>query len=498
MDELFCPWCGAPLPAGARFCPNCGSVVEEPGLEPVAGEAALEVSERKVVTVLFADLARSTELANMLDPERFRELLSAFYSMVSRELASLRGRAEKFAGDAVMAVFGLPHAHEDDALRAVRAGLIIRDRTAKLGESLGLHRSLGVRVGINSGPVATGIIGEQASPSDRPLISGAPVNLAARLQQAADPGEILVGETTHQLTRYAVEYGEPRAVMAKGFQEDVRAWPVLALSTRSSRRTIPLVGRQREMRLMQDTFDRVRDSSRAHLLTVLGEPGIGKSRLVDELVARLPEDTKVLSGRTGEFEEDVTYAPVTEMLRREAGLSRDAPPDEVRTRLREMVEEIGAPEDGERTVVRLGLALGLGEEGRESRRYRSAELRAGLVDLLHGLTREGPVVMVFEDMHHARPGLLDLIEQLVPAIRKLPVLTIAVARDWLLDERPGWGKGVADSFTIRLEPLSDDEGTELAVVAGESLDEDTATRCRPPCRPWWRRGSTTCPRTRAT
>jgi len=134
VDERTCPWCGAPLPAGARYCPTCGNPVEDPvvgEVEPGLEEAALDVAERKVVTVLFADLARSTELANMLDPERFRELLSAFYSMVSRELASLRGRAEKFAGDAVMAVFGLPHAHEVDALRAVRACVIIRDRSAK-------------------------------------------------------------------------------------------------------------------------------------------------------------------------------------------------------------------------------------------------------------------------------------------------------------------------------------------------------------------------------
>src|SRR5919201_4244475 len=165
---MTCQWCGAPLPAGARFCPNCGSPVEGRVDEQAVDEASLDVAERKVVTVLFADLARSTELANMLDPERFRDLLSTFYSLVSRELASLRGRAEKFAGDAVMAVFGLPHAHEDDALRAVRAGLIIRDRTAKLGEQAGLHQPLGVRVGINSGPVAAGLIDEPSSPSDRP------------------------------------------------------------------------------------------------------------------------------------------------------------------------------------------------------------------------------------------------------------------------------------------------------------------------------------------
>ena len=183
-------------------------------------------------------------------------------------------------------------------------------------------------------------------------MSGAAVNLAARLQQAAAPNEILVGDTTRQLTRYSVAFGEPRVVRAKGFREEVRAWPVEALSTRSSRRTIPLVGREREMRLLQDTFDRVRDSSRAHLLTVLGEAGIGKSRLVDELAARLPEDTKLLSGRTGDFEEDVTYAPVAQMLRREVGLPRDAPSEDVRARLREIVDACCDPTDTERVAAR--------------------------------------------------------------------------------------------------------------------------------------------------
>ena len=435
------------------------------------------VAERKVVTVLFADLARSTELANMLDPERFRELLSAFYTTVSRELTSLRGRAEKFAGDAVMAVFGLPHAHEDDALRAVRAGLIIRDRTERLGERFGLHRPLGVRVGINSGPVAAGAVGDGSDgPSERPLVSGAAVNLAARLQQAAAPGEILVGETSHQLTRYAVEFAEPRTISAKGFENEVRAWPVAALSARSTRRTIPLVGRERELRLMQEVFDRVRESSRAHLLTALGEPGIGKSRLVDELVARLPDDVKVLSGRTGEYEEDVTFAPIAEMLTREIGLDHNAPADQIKERLEQIVGGCCDPSEAERVAAQLGLALGLGDGGREGRRYRAAELRAGLVRLLEGLTLSGPVVLVFEDLHIARPALFDLIEHLLSGIRRLPVLVVAVGRDSLLEARPGWGSGHGDAVTIRLESLTPEEGTELAQAAAGSLDEATARR----------------------
>src|SRR5947208_10097204 len=214
---MVCWNCGAPVPEDARFCPNCGTPVVEPALE-----------ERKVVTALFADLAGSTELATHLDPERFREVIEGFYQMVSRELASLRGRAEKFVGDAVMAVFGLPHAHEDDALRAVRAGLIIRDRTERLGEVLALPVPLRVRVGINSGAVAVG-----PGAAEQPLVVGAGVNLAARLQQAAEPGEVLAGGTTVQLTREFVGFSEPRKVSAKGF-EDLRGFPVLELAPRSA------------------------------------------------------------------------------------------------------------------------------------------------------------------------------------------------------------------------------------------------------------------------
>src|SRR5438876_616381 len=209
---MSCPNCGGSIPGDARFCPNCGAPVGQPAAE-----------ERKLVTVVFADLAGSTQLATHLDPERYREVMQAFYQTVSRELASLRGRAEKFVGDAVMAVFGLPHAHDDDALRAVRAGLIIRDRTERLGEVLGLPVPLRVRVGVNSGAVA---VGPGGGGTDQALVVGAGVNLAARLQQAAEPGEVLAGQTTVQLTREFVRFGDARSVPAKGF-EALQAYPVL-------------------------------------------------------------------------------------------------------------------------------------------------------------------------------------------------------------------------------------------------------------------------------
>jgi class 3 adenylate cyclase/tetratricopeptide (TPR) repeat protein len=451
--------------------------------------------ERKVVTILFADLAGSTELAAQLDPERFREVIAAFYKTASLEIESLRGRVEKFIGDAVMAVFGLPHAHEDDALRAVRAALFIREETARLGELLGLPVALTVRVGVNSGAVATG-----SGPSDQFLVSGVAVNLAARLQTAAEPGEVLVGDTTWQLTRRWVEYGPARTIEARGFEEEVVARPVVSLSPRSSRRTIPLVNRRRELALLVDTFERARDTGRAHLVTILGEPGIGKSRLVDEFIAGLPEDAKVLTGTASEFEEDPTLAPIADMIRSELGLERDSPATEVRKALEDVVTGCCDPTEVQKVVARLGLALGLGvgmrdrdpeavwedslakfqdyleTEGQERHRFRSAEVRSGLQALIAGMGRVGPVVMVFEDLHAARPDLLDLVEELLRGSRRVPMVVVCVARDELLEARPGWGGGLPDAVTVRLDPLGPKEARDLAVAAGESLDEMTAER----------------------
>ncbi len=456
---------------------------------------AVTTEERKVVTVLFADVAGSTELASQLDPERFREVMSAFFTTVSTELESLRGRAEKFVGDAVMAVFGFPQAHEDDALRAVRAGFMIRERTARLGETLGLPLPLRVRVGVNSGAVAAG-----SGQAGQFFVSGAPVNLAARLQEAADPGEILVGDTTWHLAREAVEFGPPRHVVAKGFEGEVTAWPAVALSARSTRRTIPMVDRRRELALLAETFERVRESGRAHLVTMLGEPGIGKTRLVDEFVAGLPEEVKVLTGRASDFDEDVTFAPLADMIRRELGVEPDTPSTDVQKRLEEVVTGCCGPTEAEKVVARLGLALGLGvevrerdpekvweddraryeafvqDEGRERHRYRSAEIRAGLHTLVEGMARAALVVMVFEDMHMARPELLELIEQMLRSARRLPLLVVCVARDDLLEHHPAWAGGIADAVSLRLESLGPEEAKELAIVAGESVDEPTAER----------------------
>ena len=225
---MTCSVCDAPLPEGARFCPNCGAVVAGP----------IGTEERKVVTVLFADLVNSTGLAQRLDPERSREVLSSFFDAATEELRALRGRPEKFIGDAVMAVFGLPTVHEDDALRAVRAAMAIRSRLDRMCDDMGLPEPLEVRIGVETGEAATGV-----GPAGQLLVTGSVVNAAAGCSARRAPARILVGDTTYALTENAVTFGPRREVAAKGFDADLGAAPVEGLSTRSARRTIPFVGR---------------------------------------------------------------------------------------------------------------------------------------------------------------------------------------------------------------------------------------------------------------
>ncbi|HWO70703.1 MAG TPA: AAA family ATPase [Actinomycetota bacterium] len=457
MAEDRCARCGAPLPAGARFCASCGTPADVPAAD-----------ERRVVTLLFVDVASSTELAASLDPERLREVMAAFYRAVADQVVGLRGRVESFAGDAVLGVFGLPHAHDDDALRAVRAALAIARGAEPLGMSLGLERPLRVRVGVNTGPVALA-----AGPNDRGIVLGAEVHLAARLQEAAAPGEVLVSATTQALTAHAVSYGPPREVRAKGFPGSVPAWPAVALAPGTSRRTIPLVGRRQEVHLLLDAFERVAGRSRTHLVTLLGEPGIGKSRIVEEFLARLPGGVRLLTGRADPFEEAAPFGAVAHMLACELGLDVEG---EAVGRLREALAARLPAEEVEATVGRLGLALGMGRRPDLDHRAVVGELRAGLSAFLRGLAAEGPVVLVLEDAHLAQPELLELVEGLVREARRLPLLVVCVARWELLEARPSWAGGLADAVTLWVEPLEPDDAAELALRAGEGLDRGVAER----------------------
>jgi class 3 adenylate cyclase/tetratricopeptide (TPR) repeat protein len=423
-------------------------------------------SERRLVTVVFVDLVGSTKLASQLDPERFREVLAAFHRMVTEEVEWLRGRAESFIGDAVLTVFGVPTSHDDDAVRAIRAALSVVDRAPQLGRELGLSSPMEVHIGINTGLVAVG------TATDRGIVIGGEVNIGARLQQAAEPGEVLVGSTTRELVKDAVEFGEMRMIRPKEFDREIAAWPVIRLAPRSTRSTIPFVDRRREFALLTDTFERVQERRRAHLVTLLGEPGIGKTRVVEEFRDGLGDEVMVLSGRPSQFEEQVTFWPLGQMIRNAVDGGGYVPTEELADRLRQAAVEWVGPEAADKVAHRLGLALGLGEDANHENRYHSAEIRRGVLAMLEGLAKTGPVVLVFEDLHAAEPLLLDLIERLMRDGRRLPLLVVCVARWGFLDDRPGWAGGLADAVTLWVEPLATEDAVQLAMEAGDLRRHD--------------------------
>jgi class 3 adenylate cyclase/tetratricopeptide (TPR) repeat protein len=458
VTEDRCERCGEILPPGARFCPNCGFPV-----------AAPPIAERKIVTVVFSDLVGSTRLSAMLDPELYREVIGTYYQVVTEELEAFEGRAYNFAGDAVVGVFGIPIAHDDDAVRAIRAGLSIADRIGRVGERLRLPVPLRCRVGVNTGPVA---IGSEAA--ERGLLFGAVVNAAARLQQAATPGGVLVGQTTYLLALAHVGFGDRADVEAKGFEDALPAWPVVGLSSGSARRSTPFVDRRRELRLLSETFERAVEARRGHMVSLFGEPGIGKSRVTEEFLSRLPDTVRVLNGRASRFEEDVTFAPIGQVLLQQLGERPDAPSDRIRGKLEELVNACCPADEQHDVLVRLGYALGFADESRGEHRYQVAEIRSALLALLEGMAVEAPLVLVFEDMHLAEPALLDLVEQVVREAKRIPLLVVCVARFDLLDERPDWGGGLGDSLNLYLEPMAVEDGAQLAREVGSGLDDATA------------------------
>ncbi len=444
---MSCSVCGSPLPVGARFCPNCGASVGP----------LLETEERKMVTVLFADLVDSTGLARRLDPERAREVLSRFFDAAAEELHALRGRPEKFIGDAVMAVFGLPQVREDDALRAIRAGLAIRGRARRLARDLMSGESLEVRVGVEAGVAATGV-----GPGGQLLVTGPVVNTAARLQAAALPGQLLSGATAYALTADKVLFGRKRRVRAKGFDATIDAYPVESITTRSVRRTIPFVGRVSEQGILGDSLGLASTTGKPVLVTIIGEPGIGKSRLADELAAGLSASVRVLRGQSRSTTDTATFSPAAAIVADLALIGDADPPELIRSKLRSLAVECCEEADVERVTDRLALLFGAAEGRREESMFVQ-DVQAGFVDLIDGLARDHPVLLIFEDAHTLRPAMLDLIERIGSPGRRGPrrALVLALARKDLIDQRPAWGGTGAGAVMIRLEPLSLDESTRL-------------------------------------
>ncbi len=393
------------------------------------------MAARKVITALFCDLVGSTALGEELDPEALHDVLGRCFEEIRTTIERHGGTVQKYAGDAVLAVFGIPRVHEDDALRAVRAADEIGRRLPRVAEELGL--SLRFRTGLNTGLVLTD--------EGRTLAMGDAVNVAARLEQAASPGEILLGSETLGLVRNAVEVEALEPLTLKGKTEPVQAFRLLRLDPvapgLSPRNDFSLVDREFELRLLRAAWDRTVEGSRCQLFTLLGTAGVGKSRLVDELLAQLSEAATILRGRCLHYGEGITFWPIAEAL---------AP--------------LGASSQSVRDRLSSGGAATPGELFWEVRRY------------LETLAEDRPVVLHVDDLHWAQTMLIDLLNHIVDLSQSAPILVVCAARPELLEEHPGWGGGKLNSSTVMLEPLGNAECRQLLEQLGDELSRNARER----------------------
>jgi class 3 adenylate cyclase/tetratricopeptide (TPR) repeat protein len=406
----ICATCGHEAVVEFKFCPECGATV---AIAPAR-------EQRKTVTVVFCDVVGSTALGESVDPEALRGLLARYYERMRGIVERHGGTVEKFIGDAVVAVFGVPVVHEDDALRACRAAVEMREALPELG--------VGCRIGINTGEVVTA--------ADESLVTGDAVNVAARLEQAAQGGEVLIGAETLRLVRTAVEVAEARALDLKGKSEPVAAFPLVALTGELARRfASPMVGRARELRRLQDAFSQAAHDRSCQLFTVLGSAGVGKSRLAAEFLALV--EATVFRGRCLSYGDGITYWPVVEVIKQAGAL----PEGEAARPLRSLLGETNEPAS-------------------------AVEIAWGFRKLLEQRAQERPVVCVLDDLHWAEETLLDLVEHVADLSRDAPLLLLCMARPELLDRRPSWGGGKWNATSVLLEPLDAEETEQLLVGLG--------------------------------
>jgi DNA-binding SARP family transcriptional activator len=435
----------APLATAARPAPPTRTELEQkPAPEPPA---------RKVVTVLFSDVVGSSALAAELDPERLERVLGRFFDAAVKVVVGHGGTVDKFIGDEVMAVFGVPRVHEDDAVRALRAALDLRDVLAALNDQL--QRDWGVRIavrtGVNTGEVVTG------DPVSGRLVTGDSVVVATRLVQSAKAGDVLVGERTAAAAAGAFEFGEAHVVAAKGRKDSVRAHRLLRALSWDRPRGVPsagrvFVGRRAELDLLTVTHERVVSSGEPHLVAILGEPGVGKTTLIGELRERLDDGLAWHLGRCLAYGRAATYQPLAEILRGRLGLDDAEPEEAVLARL------------GGRGI--LALTLGHEPDARLHPQEARRQLQEAWVELLNELADEGPTVVVVEDLHWAQDALLELLERAVRQARG-PLLMLVTARPELVERSPAWTAGAANASQLRLEPLSGEEAVGmLAELAG--------------------------------
>lgn len=473
-----CPACGAETPPGAAFCSACGAPLQATSAS--GGETIDDRDERRVVTVLFADVAGSTALAERIDPEELRVLQGELFGLVNAEVERFGGLSEKFVGDAVLAVFGVPLAHDDDAERAVRAALAVRDGFPRLARDV-LRRhgvEIGLRIGVNTGEV---VAGREAAARGELMVTGDAVNVGARLQQRAEPGQVLVGERTQAATRRSVEYASVGPAPAKGKRKPLSAWEAIAVVAPPGMRgaqglSAPMIGRDEELVVLDALASRVERERAPQLVTTYGHAGVGKTRLLTEFVTTLGA-ARVLHGRCLPYGEGITYWPLGEATKGYAGILDSDPASDALAKL-EAAVTADVPAEGVGAIVEaLGWTIALGLPEDEDRDLRAA-LRNAWRRFLTELGRAGLTVLVVEDVHWASEPLLELLEQVTDDLVDTAVLTVCTARPEFFDSRASWGGGLRDSTSIRLSPLPEDESLRLveALLGAEGLPPELTER----------------------
>jgi class 3 adenylate cyclase/predicted ATPase len=477
-----CPSCGAENPPGAKFCMQCGTALaggappaQAPSPAPTPAPAVTEVppEERRTATVLFADLSGYTAATESMDPEAAKGLVDRCLRRLGEEVERFGGTVDKYIGDNVMGVFGAPVAHEDDPERAVRAGLAMQDAMGDVNAQAG-GAEFSLRVGINSGEVMAGSVG------DGYTVIGDVVNVASRLQSAARPGTVTVGESTYRASRDAVAFEELEPLTLKGKSEPVKAWEATALlaagparRTSGGRAATPLIGREDESQLLESQYEKVVREERPSLVTVIGQAGVGKSRLLRELTAQLEgrdNPPAVRQGQCPPYGSGIAYWALGEVIRTEAEIldsdSAEQAWEKLKSAVERLMKELGDTEPAERNAALIARPLGIeppddapAVETDDPQRMREA-LFSAIRAFVEAVTMRRPLLLAFEDIHWADEGMLDLIEYLARWVRG-PLLLVCMARDELLERRPGWGGGRRNATSIALEPLTEEQTREL-------------------------------------
>jgi class 3 adenylate cyclase len=460
-----CASCGQENPDVARFCLACGLPLESAETPPR--------EERRLVSVVFVDMVGFTSLAERLDPEDVQARLRPYHDAVRTEIESFGGVVEKFIGDAVVGMFGAPVAYGDDAERAVRAALTVRDTIAAMDEA-DRRLELKVRIAVNTGEA---LVIVNARPAlGEAMVTGDVVNTAARLQTAAPVGAVLVGEDTYKATKEAILYAPTAAVEAKGKEQLVPAWIALREARLPGERPArgPLVGRTHELDVLRGTWERVASERRPHLVTIIGPAGVGKTRLAGEFAEMVRErGGRTVRGRTLPYRESTAYSALAFQLKQLCGIFETDSVDAASKKLDDAVSTLLPLAEAKEVTKHLAIVLGLDPAGTIADRE---SLFFSIRSFVEAVAADQPTMLVFEDIHWADVSLLDLVELLAARLRDLPVLVLALARPELLDLRPGWGGGLLAHTALPLGALDVTDATGLATHrlaeggATESLD----------------------------